>query len=130
MRDTPLDDSLGGPDVETETVAGVAVPTTCRDRIDDETLAGAVAVLDEYSVTDYTVSPVGGLQIQVGIHRPDTVQDALYESLSRVGGGVTDHGTTNGFRRLRVDVTTAAGSEDTEADTDGDGATGDSRDHE
>ncbi|MFT4880745.1 MAG: hypothetical protein ACI9HI_000742 [Salinirussus sp.] len=127
MRDTPLDDSLGGPDVETVTVAGVAVPTTCRDRVDDETLADAVAVLEEYGVTDYTVSPVGGLQIQVGVHRPETVQDALYDSLSRVGDGVTDHGMANGFHRLRVDVTATAGDEDGEDSADGDDVTGDTR---
>jgi hypothetical protein len=118
MRDTPLDDSLGGPDVETVTVAGVAVPTTCRDRIDDERLADAVAVLEEHSVTDYTVSPVGGLQVQVGVHRPETVQAAIAESLSRVGG-VTDHGMSNGFHRLRVDVTAPAGEEDGEDSADG-----------
>ena len=120
MRDTPPDDSPRNPDIETVHVAGVAVPMTCRNRVNEKTLADAVAVLKEYSVTEYTVSPVGGLQIRVGVHRPETVQDALYESLSRVGSGVTDHGIADGFHRFRVDITTVAGNKDGDnsADTD------------
>lgn len=107
MRDTP-EDAAGGRPVETETVAGVAVPTTCRDRVDDETLAGAVAVLDEHSVHDFTVSPVGGVKIRVGVHRPDAVVEALRSALERVSGRVTTHGTSDGFYRILVDITTPA----------------------
>lgn len=115
MRDGPTDERLRKRDVETTTVAGVEVPTTCTDRIDAGALASAVAVLEEYNATEYTVSPVGGLQVRLGIHRPARVHDALRDSLRRVGDGVTGHGVADGFRRLRVDVTTSA--------NDGDGIT-------
>jgi hypothetical protein len=107
MRDTP-EDAAAGRSVETERVAGVAVPTTCRDQVDDETLAGAVAVLDDHSVHDYTVSPVGGLKIRVGVHRPDAVVEDLRSALERVSGRVTTHGTSDGFHRILVDITTPA----------------------
>jgi hypothetical protein len=124
MCNSPVDESFEGPDVEMETVAGVSVPATCSDRVDAETLAGAVAVLDEYNISNYTVSPVGGLQIRIGIHRPEEVRTAVRASLSHIGGRVTDHGTAEGFHRFRVDITVSAG------DSDGDGAASDPSEYE
>ncbi len=90
------------PGVDTETVAGTAVPTTCRDRIDEDALRSVVDVLAEYHVGSYGVSPVGGLKLRIGIHRPESVHDALQAALAEAGHGVSDHGVADGFRRLRV----------------------------
>lgn len=106
MSDMSPDNTPDGLPLETETVAGVALPATCRDRVDDEQLADVVAVLDAHSVTEYTVSPVGGLQIQIGIHRPNTVQESLMQSLRHVSDSVSEHGIANGYARIRVDITT------------------------
>lgn len=93
----------GYPDhVETETVAGVAVPTACRDRIDDEALAAAVDALDEHTVSQYRVSPVGGLKVRVGVYRPMEQHESIRAALEDATHGVRDHGTRDGFRRLRA----------------------------
>ena len=92
------------PGIDTETVAGVAVPATCRDRIDEDALRTVAAVLGEYRVESYGVSPVGGLKLRIGVHRPESVHDALQAALAEAGHGVTEHGVADGFRRLRVDL--------------------------
>ena len=92
------------PNVETELVAGVAVPTTCRDRVDEAALRSVAGVLEEYQVDRYGVSPVGGLKLWVGVHRPDSVHESLRAALAEAGHGVTTHGVKDGFHRLRVDI--------------------------
>lgn len=92
------------PDVETDAVAGVAVPTACRDRIDEDALRAAVDALAEFHVDRYVVSPVGGLKLRIGVHRPASAQEALRAALADAGHGLTDHGVADGFRRLRVDL--------------------------
>jgi hypothetical protein len=89
-------------DVETEPVAGVPVPTTCRDRIDEGALRDVVDALAAHGVDRYRVSPVGGMKLRIGIHRPDAVHESLHDALSAAGYGVVDHGVADGFRRLRV----------------------------
>jgi hypothetical protein len=101
MVDGPHDSP---PNVETELVAGVSVPTTCRDRVDETALQSVASVLEEYQVDRYGVSPVGGLKIWVGVHRPDSVYESLRTALAEAGYGVTAHGVKDGFRRLRVDL--------------------------
>lgn len=115
MRDGSPGDEFGGRDIETERIAGVAVPTTCSDRIDESTLAAAVEVLDKHNATEYAVSPVGGLKVRVGVHRPSTVHRSLFEGLEDISDTVTDHGTKDGFRRLRVDVTVSPDTNDSES---------------
>lgn len=92
------------PTIETESVAGVAVPTTCRDRVDEAALQSVASVLERYQVDRYGVSPVGGLKIWVGVHRPDSVYKSLRTALAEAGYGVTTHGIKDGFHRLRVDI--------------------------
>lgn len=92
------------PTIETESVAGAAVPTTCRDRIDEVALRSVVTVLEDYQVDQYGVSPVGGLKLWVGVHRPDSVHESLQTALAEAGHDVTIHGVKDGFRRLRVDI--------------------------
>lgn len=99
MLDSPFDFPPG---VETEPVAEVAVPTTCRDRIDEDALRSLVAVLAAHRVDRVGVSPVGGLKLFVGVHRPESVHESLDTALDAAGHGVTDHGVEDGFRRLRV----------------------------
>ena len=101
MVDGPLDYP---PNVETELVAGVAVPTTCRDRVDEAALRSVTSVLEKYQVDRYGVSPVGGLKLWVGVHRPDAVYKSLQTALAEAGHGVTTHGGKDGFHRLRVDM--------------------------
>jgi hypothetical protein len=50
MVDGPLD-SL--PNVETELIARVAVPTTCQDRVDEAAPRSVASVLEEYQVDRY-----------------------------------------------------------------------------
>ncbi len=96
----PVDDFPDG--VDTERVAGVAVPAVCRDRIDETALRAAVAALEEHSVGEYRVSPAGGLLVELGARRPDRIHDAVTVALSKAGHGLHDHGFERGYRRLRV----------------------------
>jgi hypothetical protein len=100
---------LRGRDIDTERVAGVEVPTTCRDRIDDGVLEAAVDVVEAHNVTEYTVSPVGGLKIRVGVHRPDRTYVALRDELHTLDAPVTEHGVSDGVHRLRLSLTHEAG---------------------
>lgn len=93
------------PHVETEPVAGVAVPLSCRNRIDEATLADAVAVLETHAVAHYRVSPVGGLKVFVGVHRPDAEYETLRSALDDVTYGLRERGVSEGFRRLRAALT-------------------------
>lgn len=88
--------------VETETVAGVAVPTSCRDRIDEAVLGEALAVLEAHAVAHYRVSPVGGLKVFVGVHRPDAEYESIRDELGDAAYDLREHGAADGFRRLRV----------------------------
>ncbi|ERG88028.1 MAG: hypothetical protein J07HX5_00169 [halophilic archaeon J07HX5] len=97
--------NIGGHDIDTEQVAGVEIPATCRDRIDDDVLKAAVEILDAHQMTDYTVSPVGGLKIRVGVHRPNTAYVALRDELHTLDAPVTEHGVSDGVRRLRLGLT-------------------------
>jgi|APHM01.1.fsa_nt_gi hypothetical protein len=99
-RDGPTDGYPPG--VETETVAGVAVPTSCHDRIDEAVLADAVAVLQAHSVVHYQVSPVGGLKIFLGVHRPEAEYRSLRERLEETTYGLREHSVADGFYRLRA----------------------------
>ena len=100
---------FGGRDIDTVQIAGVEVPTTCRDRIDDDVLKAAVDIVETHQVTEYTVSPVGGLKIRVGVHRPDRTYDTLRDELHALNVPVTDHGVSDGVRRLRLSLTHEAG---------------------
>ena len=91
--------------VETETVSEVAIPTSCRDRIDEAVLGEALAVLEAHGVAHYRVSPVGGLKIFVGIHRPDAEYESIRDELADAAYGLREHGAVDGFRRLRVGLT-------------------------
>lgn len=93
------------PGVETETVAGVAVPASCRDRVDDGALEAAVDVLDAHSVVYYEVSPVGGLRAYVGVHRSAAEQASLRRGLEEATHGVREEGVDDGFRRFRAALT-------------------------
>ncbi len=88
--------------VETTTIAGVPVPVSCRDRIDAETLAETVRLLDAHDIVHYQVSPVGGLHVYVGVHRPKTTHASVRSMLDELGYGLTERGVRNGFERLRV----------------------------
>lgn len=92
------------PEVETDPVAGVPVPTTCRDRVDGAALRAAVDALEAHAVGTFWVSPSGGLKCRIGVRRPERVQQSLREALADAGYGVVDHGVRRGFRRLRVDL--------------------------
>jgi sugar phosphate isomerase/epimerase len=87
--------------VETVEVAGVEVPSVCCDRVTDVALAEIVDILDDYGVTHYRVSPVGGLQVGVSIHRHEETIERLKTELS-AGHELTIHGVEDGFLRLRI----------------------------
>lgn len=93
------------PHAECVTVGGVDVPVVCRDRIDETALTDAVEVLDAHGVSRYRVSPVGSLQVGVGVHRPDEAIATIRTELSTAGHGVSTHGAARGFVRLRVALT-------------------------
>ncbi len=97
----PLDGGLP-PGVETETVAGVAVPATCVDRIDRAALRAVVDVLEEHGVDRYAVSPVGGVRVRIGARRPERVRESLRTALAAAGHGLSEHGVRDGYVRLRV----------------------------
>lgn len=90
--------------VETVEIAGIDVPAVCRDRVDDAMLAEIVDVIDRYGVTHYRVSPVGGLQVGIGIHRPAETIEQIKSELS-AGRELTVHGVKDGFLRLRITLT-------------------------
>lgn len=94
--------------VETVEVAGVEVPSVCRDRVPDAVLAEVMNILNDYDVTHYRVSPVGGLQVGIGIRRPDETIERLKSELS-AGHEVTVHGVKDGFLRLRIALTEGEG---------------------
>lgn len=89
-------------DVETETIAGVAVPTSCRDRIDEAALEETLGVLEAHGVVSYRVSPVGGLKVFVGVHRPDAEYESIRDELGDAAYDLREHGAADGFRRIRV----------------------------
>jgi hypothetical protein len=89
-------------DVETETVAGVAVPASCRDRVDDESLRAAVDALDAHDVVHYQVTPVGGLRVYVGVYRSADERASLRRALEGATHGVREQGVSDGFRCLRA----------------------------